>query len=163
MYKAHTGDAYCIAAASAMYQVTWTTCLSDDWAWFRVASQMSIGPLKHYIAGFPATCRRRHEYYISVFHKPHYNLLSHNELTPRLTALMRASKPNLSAVVAYSGTRMECQNGSQGGGKFWRWIQSGQWVTFQNGEGEKLHTNCSRSHFISTWLTGVGGLKFQGS
>ena len=76
---------------------------------------------------------------------------------------MRVPKPSLSAVVAYSGTRMECQNGSQGGGKFGRWIQLGQLVTFQDGEGEKLHSNCSRSHFISACLTGVGGLKFQGS
>ena len=30
MCKAHTGDAYCIAAASAMYQVTCAIHLSDD-------------------------------------------------------------------------------------------------------------------------------------
>ena len=40
-----------------------------------------------------------------------HNLLSsHYKLTPRLTAFMRAPKPGLSAVVAYSGTRMECQH-----------------------------------------------------
>ena len=79
---------------------------------------MSIGPLKHYIAGFPATSRWRHEYYISACQRGHYNLLSHYKLTPQLTAFMRVPKPDLSAVVAYSGTKMECQNGSQGGGKF---------------------------------------------
>ena len=30
MRKAHTGDAYCVAAACAMYQVTCTIHLSDD-------------------------------------------------------------------------------------------------------------------------------------
>ena len=37
-------------------------------------------------------------------------LLSHYKLTPRLTALMRTSKPDLLVVVAYSGMRMECKN-----------------------------------------------------
>ena len=40
--------------------------LSDDRASFRAAFQMSIGPLKCQIAGFPATSRQRHEYYISA-------------------------------------------------------------------------------------------------
>ena len=75
--------------------------MSDDQAWFLGSIQMSIGPLKHYIAGFPATSGRRHEYCISVFHKAHYNLLSLYKLTPLLTAFMRMSKPDLSAVVAY--------------------------------------------------------------
>ena len=47
-----------------------------------------------------------------------------------------------------------------------RWIQSGQWVTFQSGEGEKFGPhmdNCSRSHLSPPGSTGVGGLEFQGS
>ena len=47
-----------------------------------------------------------------------------------------------------------------------RWIQSGQWVTFQSGEGEKFGPhmdNCSRSHLSPPGSTGVVGLEFQGS
>ena len=37
-----------------------------------------------------------------------------------------------------------------------RWINSGQWVTFQSGEGEEkfeAHMDgCSRSHFVSAWF-----------
>ena len=48
-----------------------------------------------------------------------------------------------------------------------RWIQSGQWVTFQSGEGEEKFgphmDNCSRSHLSPPCSTGVGELKFQGS
>ena len=47
-----------------------------------------------------------------------------------------------------------------------RWIQSGQWVTFQSGEREKFGPhmdNCSRSHLSPPGSTGVGELEFQGS
>ena len=47
-----------------------------------------------------------------------------------------------------------------------RWIQSGQWVTFQSREGEKFGPhmdNRSRSHLSPPGSTGVGELKFQGS
>ena len=40
-----------------------------------------------------------------------------------------------------------------------RGIQSGQWVTFQNREGEKFGPhmdNCSRSYFISAWFNRCG-------
>ena len=46
-----------------------------------------------------------------------------------------------------------------------RWIQSGQWVTFQSG-GEKFGphmNNCSVSHLSLPGSTGVGELEFQGS
>ena len=46
-----------------------------------------------------------------------------------------------------------------------RWIQSGQWVTFQS-RGEKFGPhidNCSRSHLSLPGSTGVGELEFQGS
>ena len=37
-----------------------------------------------------------------------------------------------------------------------RWINSGQWVTFQSGEGEEKFgahmDSCSRSHFVSAWF-----------
>ena len=46
MCKAHIGDAYCIAATSAIYGCSYLHCLSDDQAWFWVASQTSIGPMK---------------------------------------------------------------------------------------------------------------------
>ena len=39
-----------------------------------------------------------------------------------------------------------------------RWIQSGQWVTFQS-RGEKFGPhmdNCSRSYFISAWFNRCG-------
>ena len=89
---------------------------------------MSIGPRKHQIASFPATNGRRHEYHISTFHKVHYYLLlSHSKLTPRLAALMRASKTDLSAVVAYSaysGTRTECQNDHDSNCAFCNFIDS---------------------------------------
>ena len=45
-----------------------------------------------------------------------------------------------------------------------RWIQSGQWVTFQSREGEKFGPhmdNYSRSHLSPPGSTGVGELKFQ--
>ena len=48
-----------------------------------------------------------------------------------------------------------------------RWIQSGQWVTFQSGKGEEKFgphiDNCSRSHLSPPGSTGVGELEFQGS
>ena len=48
-----------------------------------------------------------------------------------------------------------------------RWIQSGQWVTFQSGEGEENldHTWITAlGHILSPpGSTGVGGLEFQGS
>ena len=47
-----------------------------------------------------------------------------------------------------------------------RWIQSGQWVIFQSGEGEKFGRhmyNCSRSLLSPPGSTGVGKLEFQRS
>ena len=46
-----------------------------------------------------------------------------------------------------------------------RWIQSGQWVTIQSGEGEEKFgphiDNCSRSHLSPPGST--SDLEFQGS
>ena len=75
-----------------------------------VSSQTSIGLQKHQTTSFSATSRQWHEYCILAFHKVHYLLLSHYKLTPQFTALMRVSKTDWSAVVAYSaysGTRSE--------------------------------------------------------
>ena len=47
-----------------------------------------------------------------------------------------------------------------------RWIQSGQWVTFQSGGEEKFGPhmgNCSGSYLSLPGSTGVGELEFQGS
>ena len=46
--------------------------LSDDRTSFRATSQTNVGSRKHQITSFHTTSGRRHEYYISAFHKADY-------------------------------------------------------------------------------------------